>query len=120
MNKDKVFRARREGRATERSLYQFVTDDELKKLQKEADQKAEQRLQMPPVMDARDPKGRVLETDPLLVGFDISKFVFTDITYGVSDRERIVVCRDPDGTLRTADWEEQDRMNQIYYPREER
>ena len=26
----------------------------------------------------------VLEEDPLLVGLDISKIVFTDITYGVS------------------------------------
>jgi hypothetical protein len=25
----------------------------------------------------------VLEKDPLLVGFDISKFVFTDISYGI-------------------------------------
>ena len=32
----------------------------------------------------REPKGRVLEEDPHLVGFDISKHVFTDITFGVS------------------------------------
>ena len=33
------------------------------------------------------------------------------------DRERLIVVRDIDGTLRTATWEEHDRMNQIYYPR---
>lgn len=120
LNRDKIFRTRREGKRVERAVYQFVTDEELKQLQQESDEKASKKLQMPPVMDERNPVGRELEADPMLVGFDISKFVFTDITYGVSDRERLVVVRDPDGVLRTADWEEQDRMNQVYYPRKER
>ena len=33
------------------------------------------------------------------------------------ERERLVVVRDTDGTLRTAEWEELDRINQTYYPR---
>lgn len=120
-NHDKVFRVRRVGRpATERSVFQFLTDEELKELQQEADQKAEKKLQMPPVMNEREETGMVLEEDPLLVGLDVSKFVFTDITYGVSDRERLVVVRETDGTLRTANWDERDRMDQIYYPREGR
>jgi len=120
-NHDKVFRVRRVGRpVTERSVFQFLTDQELKELQQEADQKAENKLQMPPVMNEREETGMVLEEDPLLVGLDISKIVFTDITYGVSDRERLVVVRETDGSLRTADWDERDRMNQIYYPREGR
>lgn len=120
-NHEKIFRVRRLGDPlTERSVFQFVTDEELKQLQQDAASKGEDKLQMPPVMDQREEKGMVLEKDPLLVGLDISNYVFTDITYGVSDRERLVVVRDTDGTLRTANWDEQDRMNQVYYPREER
>jgi len=120
LNQQKIFRARRDQKPRERSVYQFLTDEELAALQEEFTLKAEKKIQMPPVMTEREPKGRVLEEDPHLVGFDISKHVFTDITFGVSDRERIVVVRDPDGTLRTANWEEQDRVNQTYYPREGR
>ena len=39
---------------------------------------------MPPVMEERNPLGRVLEKDEQLVGFDTCKYIFTDITYGVS------------------------------------
>jgi len=120
VNVEKVFRPRKEGKTIQRSVYQFVTTDELKALQDEYLQKAEEKLQMPPAMEERDPKGRVLEKDALLTGFDNSKLVFTDITYGVPDRERLIVVRDLDGTLRTADWEEQDRINLTYYPRDDK
>jgi len=118
LNQQKIFRTRNVGENIERSIYQFVTEEELQNMQKEFEQKAEMKIQMPPVMDERVNSGRVLEEDPHLVGFDVTKFVFTDITYGVSDRERIIVVRDIDGTLRTAECEEQDRINQTYYPRE--
>jgi len=120
VNVEKVFRPRKEGKTIERSVYQFVTTDELKSLQDEYLQKAEVKLQMPPAMEERNPKGRVLERDPLITGFDNSKLVFTDITYGVPDRERLIVVRDLDGTLRTADWDEQDRINLTYYPRDDK
>ena len=35
-------------------------------------------------MDEREVTSRVLEEDEDLVGFDSSKYVFTDITFGVS------------------------------------
>ena len=44
------------------------------------------------------------------------QLVFTDITYGVHDRERFIVVREPDGVLRHAKGEERDRLNQIYFP----
>jgi len=118
-NTEKVFRPRKEGKETKRSVYQFVTAEELEQLQKEYVKKAEMKLQMPPVLDQRKERGRILEEDPLLAGFDNSKIIFTDITYGVVDRERLIVVRDIDGTLRTADWEEQDRINLTYFPRDE-
>ena len=36
------------------------------------------------------------------------------------DRSRIIVVREVDGTLRTANWDEQDRLNHTYFPREGR
>ncbi len=38
-------------------------------------------------------------------------YVFTNIL-----QERIIVSRDPDGTLRYATWEEREKMNAIYFP----
>ena len=42
------------------------------------------------------------------------------IFFSVQSQDRIVVVREPDGTLRTANWDEHDRMNQVYLPRERR
>ena len=49
----------------------------------------------------------------LLTGYDSAKYVFTDVTFGVHDRARFIVVRQPDGTLREADGEERDRLNQV-------
>jgi len=117
LNYEKIFRVRKMGQSVQKPVYQFMTEEEIQEAQNEIRKKAEDKLQMPPVMEERNPSGRVLETDPDLIGFDTCKYVFTDISFGVSDRSRIAVVRDPDGTLRTADWEEQDRLNQTYYPR---
>ena len=92
----------------------------MEEAQAEIRAKAEVKLHMPPVMEEREVVSRVLEEDPDLVGFDTCNYVFTDITFGVSDRSRVVVVRQPDGKLRTANWEEQDRLNQIYFPTEGR
>ena len=92
----------------------------MEEAQAEIRAKAEVKLHMPPVMEEREVVSRVLEEDPDLVGFDTCNYVFTDITFGVSDRSRVVVVRQPDGELRTASWEEQDRLNQIYFPTEGR
>lgn len=48
--------------------------------------RAKQRLQMPPYMRVRLPITEVLTHDPDLEGLETSKLVFTDITFGVSDR----------------------------------
>ena len=38
----------------------------------------------------------------------------------LTDRARLAVVREPSGQLRTATWEEQDRLNLIYFPTEGR
>jgi len=121
MEFNKVFRLRKLGNKPQRPIYQFMTEAELEEAREEARRKAERKLQMTPVMEERSSTtARTLETDPQLTGFDTCKYVFTDITFGVPDRSRIIVVREQDGTLRTSNWEEQDRINQIYFPREGR
>jgi len=56
---------------------------------KEAEEKAEKKLQMPPVIKARTDEPEVLSTDYELQGNSEAKFVFTDITFGSSDRVRV-------------------------------
>ena len=62
----------------------------------------------------------VIDVDGAIKGYDAASIIFTDITYGVHDRDRIIVVREPDGTLREASWEQRDRVNNLYFPTEER
>lgn len=114
---DKVFRRRKLGKVPQRPVYQFMTGEELEEAMAEVRQKAELRLAMPPVMEERGSISSVLEEDPQLVGFDTCNYMFTDISFGESDRARLAVVREPSGRLRTAEWEERDRLNQLYFPR---
>lgn len=41
---------------------------------------------MPPVLKEREPIHEVLSQDPGVKGYDTCKYVFTDITFGISDR----------------------------------
>lgn len=100
--------------------YKLLTDQELEQMQEEAKKRVRYRLQMPPFMKSRDPVKEVLAENPELEGLEGSKIIFTDITFGVKNRQRIIVVRDPDGTLRKAEWEERDRVNQVYSPVEGR
>merc|ERR1712013_736245 len=48
---------------------------------------------------------------------DTCKYVFTDITFGVPDRQRLVSVREQEGSLRSATWEERDRILHTYFPK---
>ncbi|XP_017277501.1 28S ribosomal protein S22, mitochondrial [Kryptolebias marmoratus] len=98
----------------------LMTDDQLEQAIQLASVEARKRLQMPPVLPERKPINDVLAVDKILDGMDTAKYVFTDITYNVPHRERFIVVREPDGTLRKATWEERDRLVQVYFPREGR
>nr|CAG4644196.1 EOG090X0AW0 [Lepidurus arcticus] len=115
-NYEKVFESKKFGDKLQNPLYKFMTQEELDQALQEAKQKAEAKLQMPPLLAERQRIDEVLSFDPELQGLDTSSYIFTDITYGVSDRKRIIVVRDPDGTLRKAGWQERAKMNQIYFP----
>jgi len=120
LDNSRIFRVAKLSQKITAPQYAFLTDEELKETQARAKVRAEQKLQMPPVMDVRTPIKEPLEVDDALHGYDAAKIVFTDITYGVHDRDRFIVVRNPDGTLCEAEPEQRDRLNQIYFPREGR
>nr|CAD7592711.1 unnamed protein product [Timema genevievae] len=112
----KVYRKKKEEQSLESPEYKFLTDEQLNKLLKEFEDKANEKLQMPPVVKMRKDEQKVLDIEPALQGYSDAKFVFTDITYGLSNKERLVVVRDPDGTLREASMQEHCRISQLYVP----
>uniref|UniRef100_A0A183DZN4 tRNA-synt_2 domain-containing protein n=1 Tax=Gongylonema pulchrum TaxID=637853 RepID=A0A183DZN4_9BILA len=71
-------------------------------------------LQFVPVLEPRCSSTVILAKDPELDCFDESKFVFTDLSFGLGVRIRSVVVRETDGTLRSASPEERDRMGRVY------
>lgn len=117
VNYKKVFRIRQDGHKLQSPQYKFLTDEELQKARKMAEHKANKYLQMPPVVKQRLDLSVPLCKDAALQSHDTTKYVFTDITYGLNDRNRFIVIREPDGTLRHANWQERDKMLQIYFPK---
>lgn len=62
----------------------------------------------------------MISEDPGISQFTEAKFVITDITPTVTDRDRTILVRNIDGSLQTAPPEMRKRMNQIYFPKEGR
>ncbi|XP_077508962.1 mitochondrial ribosomal protein S22 [Amblyomma americanum] len=100
--------------------YKFLTDEQLDQELQDSQRRARRKLQMPPVLRERKPCEKVLAKDPEIQGFGNSTHVFTDISYGYKDRERLIVVREPEGLLRTATWEERERMLQTYFTNKEK
>lgn len=117
----KIFKKRKlETKKTIFPKYKFMTDKELNEALEETQRKAQVLLQMPPVVPVRRPIDRVLSRDPALQGLETSRLVFTDITFGLKDNDRLIVVREPNGDLREAEWELRDRINQVYFPKARR
>ncbi|CAG9585158.1 unnamed protein product [Danaus chrysippus] len=117
-NFEKVFRKRTNSNISvlRTPVYKFLTDEELKTEQSNAYKSAERLLQMPPVVKVQEPVDDVLSKDPALVGYDSSTYLFTDITHGVANEHRLIIQREPDGTLRSCDHDVRKKLNQIYFP----
>lgn len=100
--------------------YKLMTDAQLDEATQRAREQAEKLLKMPPVLSERKPIHDILSEDKILDGMDTAKYVFTDITFTTPHRERFIVIREQNGTLRKATWEERDRLLQVYFPKEGR
>lgn len=119
-NYQKIFRRRKDSSKLASPEYKFMTDQQLKEAMEKAERKATKLLQMPPVVKTRPTIDKVLSKDPALQGHDTAKLVITDITFGIENHDRLIAVRETNGTLRLADWDERQRMNQIYFPVEGR
>jgi len=97
--------------------YKLLTDEQLAEETHQAETRLKKKLQFPPYMKPRVPPSEPLQVDPELEHFDTCKWVFTDVTFGVPDRDRVVTIRETDGTLHLAPWDVRERMSQIYNPR---
>ncbi|XP_037090358.1 28S ribosomal protein S22, mitochondrial-like [Pollicipes pollicipes] len=117
---DQVFKPRKLGQKLEAPQYLFMTEEDITKEQHRISSGLREKLQVPPVLNARKPVECTLATDPGLVGLYDSKLVCIDISPDLSDRKRMVCVRETDGTLRTANWDERSRMCQIFIPVEGR
>ncbi|KAF5277711.1 hypothetical protein FQR65_LT03691 [Abscondita terminalis] len=115
---NKVYKTRRSGDVKlEVPTYKFMTDEQLQESLEEAKERVNDLLQMPPVVQVRDSIDHVYVNDSALKGLESNKVIFTDVTFGIKDRDRLIVVREPDGILRDANWNERDRMNQVYFPK---
>lgn len=114
----KVFRKRNNQglHALKTPKYKFLTKEELELEIAKANEKADVLLQIPPVLKIHKPIDEVLSRDPALIGYDTSKYLFTDITFGIANEERIIIERDTDGTLRSCDHDIRKKLNQVYFP----
>ncbi|RVE44437.1 hypothetical protein evm_010914 [Chilo suppressalis] len=97
-------------------IYKFLTNEALEAELAKANKKADRLLQMPPVVKIQQPINEILSEDPALIGYDTAKYLFTDITFGIANEHRLIVERDPDGTLRSCDHDVRKRLNQTYFP----
>ncbi|CAM4753097.1 unnamed protein product [Rotaria magnacalcarata] len=105
----------RNNKSLDRIVYKYLTDKQLKEEQEKTIERGRAKLQMPPVLSEAEENIEVLEKDDMLSGFSTSKHLFIDISLGIPIRNRLIVARDVDGTLRTATLDEKRRMRQIYF-----
>lgn len=77
-------------------------------------------LQMPPIVAAVEDKHQIISKDTALKDFSDTPYVFTDITYGLKNKNRKIVIRHIDGTLENAPQSIRKRLNQTYFPIEGR
>ncbi|VDN04058.1 unnamed protein product, partial [Thelazia callipaeda] len=98
----------------QRSHYALMTDDAYEKTLKNMEEVGLNFLQFVPVLEPRCNTTVILAKDPEIAGFDDSKYVFTDLSFGYGIQIRSVVVRETDGVLRSATVEERDRMARIY------
>lgn len=97
--------------------YIFMTNDELKISMERVKCRADKIIELPPYKaPVEEISQQVLSTDPEIVEVLDNKIVFTDISSGFADSNRLIVVRETNGILRRANRDERYRMNQIYYP----
>lgn len=83
---DKVFHNRKLGERLEPPKYELLTQAEVDHVMAEMEVKLKRKLQMPPLLKERDPIKKIYSFNPELQGFDDSKYVFINISQGITNR----------------------------------
>lgn len=109
----KVFNSRKMSRP-QRSHFALMTDEAYQKTVRSMRDVGVNFLQFVPVLEPRRNAPLILAKDQEIDCFDDSKYIFTDLSFGLGAQIRSVVVRETDGTLRTATPEERDRMSRVY------
>ncbi|KAJ1346048.1 Mitochondrial 28S ribosomal protein S22 [Parelaphostrongylus tenuis] len=91
----KVFRTRRTT-IQQRSHFALMTYERLDETMEKMRREAQRFLSFVPLKEPRSEEVTVLAKDDDIIGFDDSKFVFTDITFDATDHDRTVVVREVD------------------------
>lgn len=101
------------------SQIELLTDEQLNQENERTLKKASRLLQMPPFLNARTKSEAILSHDEQLdpLNFNDTNYVFTDISLNVPNKKRMVAVREPNGILRKADYDEREKMLQIYFPK---
>lgn len=96
--------------------YKLLTDDEVAIEQERYFRRAKWELKMPPIMNPREEINKIVREDPEIADAVTYKMGFIDISHRVKNRDRRILTRDKNGTLRHASWDERDRWTQIFIP----
>jgi len=117
VNIDKIYKSRKEELSNPK--YLVLNDEQLRKENEKILLDAERRLTMPPIRGLRKKLNVVITQDEELIQGDEdgASYIFTDIS-PKKDPRAILVRENSTGTLREANWDERDRMQFIYWPRE--
>uniref|UniRef100_A0A915PWH7 Uncharacterized protein n=1 Tax=Setaria digitata TaxID=48799 RepID=A0A915PWH7_9BILA len=113
LNLEKLFR-NRPTTQPQRAHYALMTDETYQRTLKNMKEIGANFLQFVPILEPRCSTPIILAKDPEIEGFDNSKYIFTDLSFGFGIQVRAVVVRETDGTLRSAIPEERDRMSRVY------
>ncbi len=83
---DKVFHNRKLGERLEPPKYELLTQAEVDHVMAEMEMKLKRKLQMPPLLKEREPINKIYSFNPELQGFDDCKYVFINISQGITNR----------------------------------
>jgi len=103
-------------RMLELPVHRLLTEGEWEVEQQRSYLRVMRKLKMPPVMAKRKPVGNVISPDHHLGKLLEHKLLFTDVSYGIVERDRTVLVREKTGELRHSTWDEKFRASQIYFP----
>lgn len=118
MQFEKVFRKR--SLLKNETELKFMTIEQFEREVSDAVRRAEKMLQMPPIVKVKEDQTVVLDHGTRIAGFSTSKFLITDISFDTKDSDRMVLIRQPDGTLEYAPQDIRKRCIQVYFPLEGR